>query len=191
MPEEDVEPEAVGEEGEGEDGEPKPPSLPIPGAEDQFEQLNELVRNDQARELPRGAVAPEASCGLTDARNSRTAAHSRALITNQVEPLVAIEQLNGMLQRGQIGAYKYDMLFVKVWAKALDERGEGFTTTENRRSSMAKTPPSRRLSEIVRAVFRHTGRSASGDFPGLRAPSHKYVPCREPVAAPHAHIRLA
>ena len=74
---------------------------------------------------------------------------------------------------------------------ALDERGEGFTTTENRRSSMAKTPPSRRLSEIVRAVFRHTGRSASGDFPGLRAPSHKYVPCREPVAAPHAHIRLA
>ena len=92
------------------------------------------------------------------------------LITNQVEPLVAIEQLNGMLQRGQIGAYKYDMLFVKVWAKALDERGDApFTTMENRRTSNAKTPPSRRLSEIVRAVFRHTGRSASGDFPGLRA----------------------
>ena len=49
MPEEDEEPEAEGEEveGEGEDGEPKPPSLPIPGAEDQFEQLNELLRNNQ------------------------------------------------------------------------------------------------------------------------------------------------
>ena len=91
----------------------------------------------------------EAPCGLIDARKSRAAAHSRALSINQVEPLVAIEQLNGMLQRGQIGAYKYDMLFVKVWAKALDERGEGFTTAENRRSSMARTPPSRRLSEVV------------------------------------------
>ena len=113
MPEEEEEPEAEGEEveGEGEDGEPKPPSLPIPGAEDQFEQLNELLRN------------------------------------NQVEPLVAIEQLNGMLQRGQIGAYKYDMLFVKVWAKALDERGDApFTTMENRRGSNAKTPPSARRS---------------------------------------------
>ena len=49
MPEEDEEPEAVGEEGEGEDGGPKPPSLPIPGAEDQFEQLNDLVRNEQVR----------------------------------------------------------------------------------------------------------------------------------------------
>jgi hypothetical protein len=49
MPEEHEEPEAEGEEveGEGEDGEPKPPSLPIPGAEDQFEQLNELLRNNQ------------------------------------------------------------------------------------------------------------------------------------------------
>ena len=47
MPEEDEEPEAVGEEGEGEDGGPKPPALPIPGAEDQFEQLNDLVRNEQ------------------------------------------------------------------------------------------------------------------------------------------------
>ena len=49
MPEEDEEPEAEGEEveGEEEDGEPKPPSLPIPGAEDQFEQLNELLRNNQ------------------------------------------------------------------------------------------------------------------------------------------------
>ena len=49
MPEEDEEPEAVGEEGEGEDGGPKPPALPIPGAEDQFEQLNDLVRNEQVR----------------------------------------------------------------------------------------------------------------------------------------------
>ena len=60
MPEEDEEPEAEGEEveGEGEDGEPKPPSLPIPGAEDQFEQLNELLRNNQVccARLPRGAV---------------------------------------------------------------------------------------------------------------------------------------
>jgi hypothetical protein len=49
MPEEHEEPEAEGEEveGEGEDGEPKPPSLPIPGAEDQFEQLNEMLRNNQ------------------------------------------------------------------------------------------------------------------------------------------------
>ena len=86
--------------------------------------------------------------GSIDARRSRTAAHSRTLITHQVEPLVAIDQLNGMLQRGQIGAYKYDMLFVKVWAKALDERGDApFTTMENRRTSNAKTPPFRRLSE--------------------------------------------
>ena len=60
MPEEEEEPEAEGEEveGEGEDGEPKPPSLPIPGAEDQFEQLNELLRNNQVccARLPRGAV---------------------------------------------------------------------------------------------------------------------------------------
>ena len=49
MPEEDEEPEVVGEEGEGEDGGPKPPALPIPGAEDQFEQLNDLVRNEQVR----------------------------------------------------------------------------------------------------------------------------------------------
>ena len=60
MPEEDEEPEAEGEEveGEEEDGEPKPPSLPIPGAEDQFEQLNELLRNNQVccARLPRGAV---------------------------------------------------------------------------------------------------------------------------------------
>ena len=55
---------------------------------------------------------------------------------------MAIEQLNGMLQRGQIGAYKYDMLFVKVWAKALEERGDApFNANENRRSSNAKTPP--------------------------------------------------
>lgn len=86
---------------------------------------------------------------MIDVRRSRTAAHSRTLITNQVEPLVAIEQLNGMLQRGQIGAYKYDMLFVKVWAKALDERGDApFTTMENRRGSNAKTPPSLHLSKI-------------------------------------------
>ena len=52
MPEEDEEPEAVGEEGEegeGEGGGTKPPALPIPGTEDQFEQLNDLVRNEQAR----------------------------------------------------------------------------------------------------------------------------------------------
>ena len=49
MPEEHEEPEAEGEEveGEGEDGEPKPPSLPIPGAEDQFDCLNEMLRNNQ------------------------------------------------------------------------------------------------------------------------------------------------
>jgi|NorSeaMetagenome_1021524.scaffolds.fasta_scaffold194665_2 hypothetical protein len=62
MPEEHEEPEAEGEEveGEGEDGEPKPPSLPIPGAEDQFEQLNEMLRNNQVCRrvrLPVGAVA--------------------------------------------------------------------------------------------------------------------------------------
>ena len=124
---------------------------------------------------------------MIDVRRSRTAAHSRTLITNQVEPLVAIEQLNGMLQRGQIGAYKYDMLFVKVWAKALDERGDApFTTMENRRGSNAKTPPSLPLSKIGwSAVFLPQATPPlMAISQGCGRPSHTHVPRREPVAAP-------
>ena len=57
--EEEEEHEGEEQEGKEEDAAPAKPQIPVPGAEDQFEQLNELLRNNQVchSRLPMNAAA--------------------------------------------------------------------------------------------------------------------------------------